>query len=140
MTNDTTSTTPSTPEIPKADWEHLLDMCIYTCLIGYNDSNGHSIPCKEREGMKERIVARFKKELASQNVPFVSAQPAKGLRWVRSSERMPEVDKTQRVWKDKYGNLYVKQFLSPVEPAASGFFIEWLEEIPAPSPLEVKTI
>jgi NTP pyrophosphatase (non-canonical NTP hydrolase) len=67
------STSPTLPikeEEKKEDWQHILEMCIYTTLIGYDDSNGHSIPCKVREEMKASIINKFKKRLEENKISF----------------------------------------------------------------------
>lgn len=65
---------PKQEEEKKQDWEHLLEMCIYTALIGYTEKTGYSIPCKVREDMKHRAVERFKKELVDRGY-FITNQP-----------------------------------------------------------------
>lgn len=58
-----TSSLPKQEGEKKQDWEHLLEMCIYTSLLGYSDEKGYSIPCKVREDMKRHTIDRFKFEL-----------------------------------------------------------------------------
>ncbi len=41
------------------DWIYALKGAIYLTLIGYTESSGYSIPCKERDRMEKEIVDKF---------------------------------------------------------------------------------
>lgn len=49
------------------DWEYMLKSTIYLALIGYNDSNGYTIPCSVRGEMEDEILKNFKERLAKDN-------------------------------------------------------------------------
>lgn len=55
------------------------------------------------------------------------------MKWVKASERLPEVGNTNIIFRDKNGYPNTTYIYGFNPPQASDFFFEWLDESPLPS-------
>lgn len=58
------------------DWEYALRSSIYLTLIGYEESNGKTMPCKVRENIEAKIVSEFRSRLSAYGLKILKENVA----------------------------------------------------------------